>query len=412
MEDHQDNGRKRPLIIAGLAGVLALVLAGLVVLNPSAASDLATVRPLEPTVRLQQPSQSSLRPITSAVATNEGGKIETDRTGMAEISYFDGSLSRLGHETEYELTILDDEGERALLGDLEIGRTFHRVTELSGSGERWEVRTANAVAAVRGTRFTVICLIRNVCVIGVIDGVVEVISRATGERITLRAGEEITVFEDGNFSEVRPLNLDDPWTRLNLRLEGIDSEDLKKRLFGEDALPATDDDPAPDDRDGDGDGVGDGNEAAARSGAGSGSGGAGGGAGSGGAGGGAGSGGAGGGTGGGDGSSGGGTGGDGGSGGGGGGTGGDGDGGEPGGPGDPGFNGGTTTTRPGSGSTTTTRPGNGSTTTTRPGNGSTTTTRPGNGSTTTTQPGNGGTTTTSTTQQCYSGYPPAPTPCP
>ena len=56
MEDETKAGRKRPLILAGLAGVVALVLGSIVVLSPSGASDLATVRPLEPTVRLQQPS--------------------------------------------------------------------------------------------------------------------------------------------------------------------------------------------------------------------------------------------------------------------------------------------------------------------------------------------------------------------
>ena len=405
MEEEPKTGKRR-LVLAGIAAVTALVLGGLVVLSPSSASDLATVRPLEPTVRLQQPSHNVFKPITSAVATNQGAKVETDHTGMAEIAYFDDSLTRLGPATEYELATLDDRDDRAIVGDLDIGRTYHRVTELTGPRDRYEVRTPNAVAAVRGTRFIVVCLSSGECIFGVIDGVIDVTSRKTGEVCVVRPGEELTVFTSGMCSPIRDLNLNDPWIRMNLELDGVDFAELQKRLFGDDRVPGTDDDPAPDEVDGDGDGVGDG-IAAGGSGSGGGAGG-----GSGGAGGGGGSGGSG-----------------------------------PGSPGSPGSNPGsppddvlgdvvdrpgddvaggspTTTARPGQGSTTTTRPGQGNTTTTRPGQGNTTTTRPSGttttrpSGTTTTRPGQGTTTTrpsnTTTTQPTSTtstttctGYPPS-----
>lgn len=373
MEDEPKTA-KRKLVLAGVAAVVAVVLGGLVVLSPSGASDLATVRPLEPTVRLRQPMHSVFKPITAPVATNEGAAIETDKTGMAEIDFFDGSLTRLGVETEYQLSTLEeDDGAKGIVGDLEIGRTFHRVTKLTGSEEKFEVRTANAVASVRGTRFVVICLVRDVCEIGVIDGLVEVTSRITGEKILLRPGQEITIFADGSLSEIRPLDLDDSWVSLNLQLDDIDVADLQKRLFGDDRLPATDDDPSPDEVDGDGDGqsdtAADGGTSGSRGDSGTD----------------------------------------------------DGSGGDTGGgdevlgevvdrpadgEGDPPGQGSTTTTSPGQGNTTTTRPGQGSTTTTRPGQGSTTTTRP--QGTTTTRP-NGTTSTTrppGTTSTTCGGYPP------
>lgn len=403
--DEQEPRRKRPLILAGLAGVVAVVLGGLAVINPASASDLATVRPLEPVVRLQQPDENVFKPVTSAVATNQGAKVETDASGMAEIAYFEGSLTRLGPDTDYELSTLDDESGRAIVGDLDIGRTYHRVTELTGSDDRYEVRTPSAVAAVRGTRFIVVCLPSGECDFGVIDGVIEVTSRSTSEMCVVRPGEALTVHPEVDCSNIRPLNLDDPWVLLNLELDGLDVEELRRRLFGDDRLPATDDDPAPDEVDGDGDGVGDGIAAAA---GGGGTGGTGGGSGPGSAP-------------------------------------GDSPSGAPGdGSGDEGLGGvisrpgtgtdggqstvtterpgrPTTTTRPGQGSTTTTRRGQG-TTTTRPGQGNTTTTRP-SGTTTTTRPRGttstttrpGGTTTTrpsttSSTQDpgCTTGYPPRP----
>ena len=385
MDDNQEQRRKRPLVLAGLAAVVAVVLGGLFVLSPSGAADLATVRPLEPVVRLQQPKHNVFRPVTSAVATNEGAKVETDGTGMAEISFFDGSISRLGPNTDYELSTLDDRADRAIVGDLDVGRTYHRVTELTGSGDRFEVRTPNAVAAVRGTRFIVVCLPNGECTFGVIDGIVEITSRHDGDLCVLRPGEALSVSPDVDCGALRALDLDDPWVRLNLELDGVDFEELRKRLFGDDALPATDDDPAPDEVDGDGDGVGDGAAFAAGGGAAGGGPGAAGGGGV--------------------------TSGDQA-------AGADGAPGDQAGPGDPGGQGTTTTARPGE-TTTTARPGQGSTTT-RPGEGSsttrprqTTTTRPG-GTTTTRPSGNTGTTrppgTTSTTQRpnCTTGYPPRP----
>lgn len=383
--DEQEPRRKRPLILAGLAAVVAIVLGGLAVINPAGASDLATVRPLEPVVRLQQPGHNVFKPVTNAVATNEGAKIETDASGMGEIAFFDGSLTRVGPNTDYELSTLDDESRTAIVGDLDLGRTYHRVRELTGSEDRFEVRTPNSVAAVRGTRFIVVCLPDGECIFGVIDGVIDVISRTTGEVCVVRAAEEMTVSDGGGCSAVRPLNLDDPWVRLNLELDGVDIEELRRRLFGDDRLPATDDDPAPDEVDGDGDGVGDA-IAAARIRRGAGTGGAGSGSGSG------------------DSTSGGSA------------------------PGDEvlgevverpgsGTDGGSTdtTARPGQGSTTT-RPGQGtsttrpSTTTTSRPRATTTTTRP-SGTTTTTRPP--GTTTTrppgtTSTTQCTTGYPPRP----
>ncbi|HUR48278.1 MAG TPA: FecR family protein [Acidimicrobiales bacterium] len=245
MEDELKVGTgKRKLVIAGIAAVVAVILGGFVVLSPSSASDLATVKPLEASVRLQQPGDQVFKPITRPTATNQGAKIETDKTGMAEIAFFDGSLTRLGAETDYELSTLEDDGPRAIVADLDTGRTFHRVAKLTGSEERFEVRTSGAIAAVRGTIFVVVCTQNDECVIGVVEGTVEAISRTTGERILLHPGQELTVLADGSLSEIRPLDLNDPWIVLNLGLEGVDKEELAERLFGPDRLPATDDDPA------------------------------------------------------------------------------------------------------------------------------------------------------------------------
>lgn len=238
MADQKPVGKGK-LILAGLAGVVALVLGGLVVLNTAGASDLATVRTIEPVVRVQQPGAKVFAPVTSSVTTNAGAKVRTGPSGMAEISYFDGSLTRLGPDTDYELVELDDVGSRTVIGRLDAGRSFHRVVDLTGSSDRFEVHTTNAVAAVRGTRFVTVCPTSNECIIGVVDGEVELRSPDTGERVTLRAGEEITVSRDGEFSEVRPLDLENDWLELNLDIETIDIDELAEELFGPDTPPTT-----------------------------------------------------------------------------------------------------------------------------------------------------------------------------
>lgn len=234
MENDSKPGRKRPLILAGVAAVVALVLGSIVVLSPVSATNLASVRPLEPTVSVEQPSDRSPQPITSAVSADEGARIHTDKTGVAEISYFDGSITRLGPETDYQLTTLDDSDGRAIVGDLDVGRTFHRVAELSGTGDRFEIRTGTAVAAVRGTRFIVNCVSSTACTVSVIDGVVEVTNRISARHFTLRAcqkGDALESFSDDEPLDqvnVRGLDPEDPWLLLNLGLEGIEIQELEE----------------------------------------------------------------------------------------------------------------------------------------------------------------------------------------
>ena len=243
MTEEQTKTKRKPLLLGVLAAVLALFLATVVILRPTSATNLATVTALEDTVRLGL-NQTSLHKVVEKEGVAEGAFLETDSTGMAEIDYSDGSVMRLGPGSEYRLETLQEGDSKAIVGNLEIGRTFHRVNELSG-GESYEVRTANAVAAVRGTEFLVICAVRGVCEFGVISGSVEVTSRVTGERVLLGPGEEVTVNEDGTLSEVRPLDLTDAWLILNLQLDDVDLDDLRVELFGPDEEPGTPDDPPP-----------------------------------------------------------------------------------------------------------------------------------------------------------------------
>jgi len=241
MAEEQTETKRKPLVLGLLAAVLALFLATVVILRPTNASAFASVDVLEDTVSARQ-NDGPFRPISAATSLGAGTSLKTDATGMAEIDYFDGSLMRLGPGSEYSLETLQEGDSKAIVGNLEIGRTFHRVNELSGS-QRYEVRSANAVASVRGTEFLVVCETRGQCEFGVIEGAVAVTSRESGQPVLLQPGQEVTVNESGTLSEVRPLDLTDAWLSLNLQIDDVDIEALGTELFGPDEQPGTPDDP-------------------------------------------------------------------------------------------------------------------------------------------------------------------------
>lgn len=85
-----------------------------------------------------------------------GGVIETDATGFAAIHFPDGSIARLEPDTKIsidEASFNKDSGKLVARMSLSVGRVWSRVLQLLTPDSLWEVKTANAVATVRGTSF-------------------------------------------------------------------------------------------------------------------------------------------------------------------------------------------------------------------------------------------------------------------
>ena len=151
-----------------------------------------------------------------------GTKIRTGGDALAEIEYFDGSLTRVGPDTTYQIVGLDDSPNRSvIIGKIGIGETFHDVKELTGSGSRFEVQESNAIAGVRGTRFAARCLPPLPCGIAVVDGVVEV-RPSSGDPVSVGAGQRVTIDDAGILGEVTEVSPDDPWLNRNQELDGAD----------------------------------------------------------------------------------------------------------------------------------------------------------------------------------------------
>ena len=214
----------RWLLFSALGTLIALGGLGVIIARPSTASSLATLDVLEESVEVRLAGQTEFSTAGSGDALAEGSVVRTDRTGLAAISYEDGSLTRIGPVSTYELTTLaTHKGKREIVGRLDAGQTFHRVTKASGSGSRFEVQTSNAVAAVRGTAFAVQCLTPDVCEVGVTEGTVAV-RTPDGQEVAVEAGHKVAVDNDGNLGDLQLLLQSDPWIERNADIDNVGPE--------------------------------------------------------------------------------------------------------------------------------------------------------------------------------------------
>lgn len=97
-------------------------------------------------------------PVNTGDELENGAVVKTDENGLAEIHLPDGSAVRLDSDSEVTLTLGDyDTGSGSLMVRIELaaGRIWSKIIELSTPDSFWQVETANAVAAVRGTSFGV-----------------------------------------------------------------------------------------------------------------------------------------------------------------------------------------------------------------------------------------------------------------
>ncbi|HSN89801.1 MAG TPA: FecR family protein [Anaeromyxobacteraceae bacterium] len=91
-------------------------------------------------------------------AVREGDVIETRRRTRLEIALADGSLLRLGPNSRVALESAAfgaTPEDRKVTARLAVGAVWATVARAVGGESRFEVRTANAVAGVRGTTFRV-----------------------------------------------------------------------------------------------------------------------------------------------------------------------------------------------------------------------------------------------------------------
>ncbi len=160
---------------------------------------------------------------TSGQSVNPGQVLSTDSTGLAQVTYPDGSLTRLDSDTVFKVVNLTaNSGGRQTLGSVSGGKVWNKVTKLSRSGS-FEVEAGGTTAAVRGTSFAVECTSGSDCnIISVIHTVV-VTSSSTGQTATLPPTYEVNANGGvlGGRVQLTAAELAaDSWIESNLRKDG------------------------------------------------------------------------------------------------------------------------------------------------------------------------------------------------
>jgi hypothetical protein len=86
-----------------------------------------------------------------------GDTIQTDAAGLAQITFKDGTLTRLDHNSIFTLDkLVNTTGKRQVEGTVSAGQTWNRVQKLSES-ESFQQKGNGATAAVIGTAFVTKC---------------------------------------------------------------------------------------------------------------------------------------------------------------------------------------------------------------------------------------------------------------
>src|SRR5215218_8349529 len=156
MRNHSRPGtRALALLVVGVlaAGVLALAAPA-----AGAATTLAKLKITADNVQIKQKGKSSFVAAKNGMALKQGDTIKTDASGLAEIDYTDGSLTRLANSTVFTLSVLTSEkGGRQTQGTLSVGETWNRAAKVSETGS-FEVKAGGTTAAVEGTAFVAKCV--------------------------------------------------------------------------------------------------------------------------------------------------------------------------------------------------------------------------------------------------------------
>ena len=201
---------------------------------------LATLTIRTPNVDIKSKKKTTFAKGASGQVLHEGDTLKTDATnGLAEISYTDGSYTRLGPDTEFSITKLSEkQGVRQTQGTLTVGSTWNRAAKVAESGS-FEVSAGGATAAVEGTLFSVVCTVPNSCQF--IDLFDPVLVTMGGAQVQLESAKSVQL-DQGQLGSVANLSRED--LLANLWVAGNIFLDNALNFGQESDLPARDRDAA------------------------------------------------------------------------------------------------------------------------------------------------------------------------
>ena len=191
------------------------LLSVLAVSSARGADSVGTFTRVEGRVEVIRGSRAA-QPVTTGAPVFVGDLVRTKSGASAEISFEDGGVLRLAQRSRIDIEqyLSGRQGEIGLVRG-KVDASIPPNPDLSPGAKRFEIHTPNAVAGVRGTRFTVI-LQGNVTAIVVREGTVYTYNpRFPGQVVSVPAGQTNTVVADSPPTQPRPAT--------DTELQGIDS---------------------------------------------------------------------------------------------------------------------------------------------------------------------------------------------
>jgi hypothetical protein len=203
-----------------LLGVVVLVVAAAACARSSSGTaETAELRILAGTVEVAIGDADFAAAVDGQVL-EAGHTVRTGADGRAAIEYFDGSVTRLDHDTTFTINTLEtldnEDGSKVIEGDQAEGSTYNRVVSLTDSASRFDVVTPTATASVQGTVYAVIINPDGSTTFAVVDGQVNVL--AEDLEVPVGVGFMVVAYADGTFSDPMPIPpdlLDGEWITYN-----------------------------------------------------------------------------------------------------------------------------------------------------------------------------------------------------
>lgn len=224
------------VLVAVWLGVAALTWFAAGSSSEAAGGQVVTVTFLEGQVK-HKATGKGWRKVRLGSGLQQGDRLRTGDDGRLEAKTADGSILRLGKNSEMDLdrAFVTKRGkQRQISVRLVAGRVWASVTKLFGANSSFRVTTSNAVAGVRGTRFSANALPSGDTVVKVYEGQVLVsnkpvyaiqghtkaqrvqvagpqeISRTQWEELVASAMEKIRVAASGDLSTAERFALAEP----------------------------------------------------------------------------------------------------------------------------------------------------------------------------------------------------------
>jgi hypothetical protein len=145
--------RARVLLVAAVAGAAFLVAAGALAAAPAPAGTVSFVAG-----EATRATGGKAQKLAVGSSVFEGDALETQKRTRLEVKLADGSVLRLGPSSKAAVQAASfgkSVEERKVTAKLLVGKVWANVAKAVGGEQRFEVRTENAVAGVRGTTFRV-----------------------------------------------------------------------------------------------------------------------------------------------------------------------------------------------------------------------------------------------------------------